>query len=224
MRRNIPNLEGGSTFALARNPTAKLGYQSCTGWYTSVKGRVRLPFESLLERDLMIVQDIDPDVVEFVAQPETFTWYEGRRQRCYTPDFRVVTVGGQVLFREVKPQAKLATDLSLKGRLPRIIEECAARGATHEFWTEVEIRQQPRFGNCGRIRAAVSFLTPANLTIVRSALAARLPTTLAAVREAVGPAPELVNAILGLVAIGELALDLDAIIGPHTELRRGRAA
>ncbi|CAO3379262.1 hypothetical protein [Azospirillum argentinense] len=202
----------------------RLSYCSCSGWYRSIRGDIRLPFESLLERDLMVIQDIDPDVVAFAGKPETLIWADGRRERRYTPDFRVVTREGKIVYREAMPRRALDADPSLKGRRPHITDACALRGAAFEIWTETEIRKQPRLANCARIRAAVAFLTPANLAIVQAGLAERRSISLGALQATIGLDPILVGTLLGLVAIGELALDLDAVIGPSTELHSKRTA
>jgi hypothetical protein len=51
---------------LKRNPAARASYGSATGWYDSLKMSVSVPYESLLERDLLLVLDIDP---RFVSSP-----------------------------------------------------------------------------------------------------------------------------------------------------------
>lgn len=201
----------------------RLSYRSCSGWYQSLKCGVQLPFESLLERDLMVLQDIDPEVGAFTLKPDTLIWSDGGRELRYTPDFQVITRNGRVVYREAMSQRKLDADPSLKGRRSRITEACAARGASFEVWTETEIRKQPRLANCARIRAAVAFLTPTNLSIVRTALAAGRPVSLGALQAALGLNPELVGALLGLVAVGELTLDLNAAIGADTELHPRRS-
>lgn len=202
----------------------RLSYRSCSGWYRSIKCDARLPFESLLERDLMVIQDIDPDVVVFTRKPETLIWKEGRRQRRYIPDFRVVMQERKVVYREAMPRRTLDADPTLKGRRPRITDACAARGATFEIWTETEIRKQPRLANCSRIRAAVAFLTPANLAIVRAGLTEGRSTSLSALQAIIGADPTLVGTLLGLVAVGELGFNLDAEIGPNMELHSRRIA
>lgn len=199
-----------------------LSYSSCSGWYQSIKCGVQLPFGSLLERDLMVLQDIDPEVDAFALKPETVIWADGGSERRYMPDFKVITRSNRVVYREALPQRKLDTDPSLKGRRSRIIDACAARGASFEIWTETEIRKQPRLANCSRIRAAVAFLTPTNLSVVRTGLAAGCPVSLGSLQIAFGPNPEFVGALLGLVAVGELTLDLNAAITPDTALHLGR--
>lgn len=102
-----------------------------------------VPFESLLEGDLIMRAAADPDVVSLRAQPETFRWLDGAtgRRRRYTPDLLVTLRDGSKVYREVKPYALLVRDPELKGRRRRIEAECLARGATFEIWTEYEIRE-----------------------------------------------------------------------------------
>ncbi|MGF7178493.1 hypothetical protein [Azospirillum doebereinerae] len=215
MEAGSPRWEASSSFLPKAN---RLSYRSCSGWYRSIKCNARLPFESLLERDLMVIQDVDPNVANFALKPETLVWTGGQREQSYTPDFRVVTQEGKVVYREAMPRRKFDADPSLKGRRSRITDACVARGASFELWTETEIRKQPRLANCRRIRAAVAFLTPANLTIVRTGLVDGRPISLATLQAIIGSDPLLVGALLGLVAVGELTLDLDAVIGPDTQL------
>lgn len=202
----------------------RLSYRSCSGWYQSIKCGVQLPFESLLERDLMVLQDIDPEVDAFALKPETLIWVDNGREQRYTPDFQVISRNGRVVYREAMSQRKLDADPSLKGCRLRITDACAARGSSFEIWTETDIRKQPRLANCSRIRAAVAFLTPTNLSVIRTRLVADRPVSLGSLQTALGPNPEFVGVLLGLVAIGELKLDLNAAIGPDTELHPGRSA
>ncbi len=135
--------------------------RSCTGTVPTPKGGGLVPFESLLEGDLIMWAAEDPDVVEIRAQPETFRWVDsatGRRRR-YTPDLLVTLRDGSNVYREVKPHAVLVRDPGLKGRRRQIEAECRARGAGFEVWTEREIRQAP----AGRMRLRPATLDEARL-------------------------------------------------------------
>lgn len=207
---------------LARDPTAKLSYCSITGWYSALKMRVQIPFESLPERDLLLVLDVDPAVASFAAQPETFRWTDGTGKRRYTPDARVTFINGRILYVQAKLLRKRDRDPSLRGRLPDIEAQCALRGAEHEIWTEADIRRQPRLANVRKVRGMVRTLNDASVYAVRSACARlTLPASLAELASALGNQPEFVNAALGLVAIGELAVDLDDPIGPDCLIWKG---
>ena len=115
--------------------------RSCAGDYPSKKNGVLVPFESLLEGDLVVIMEKDLEIARYWAQPETFRWRdEAGRRRRYTPDFLVLKVDGTRVYREVKLKKQRKRDPDLGGRLPRIKQECATRGAQFEFWTEDEIR------------------------------------------------------------------------------------
>jgi hypothetical protein len=173
----------------------------------------------------MLVHDIDPDVVDFRAQPETFVWRENGREHRYTPDLRVIRANGAILYREVKPTERRDQNPTLDGRLPAINTQCAARRATFEFWTEAEIRCQPRLKNCARIRAATNFCTLENLLVVRSGLRRLgLPITVGRLQARVGANPAHLSTILGLVGFGELNIDLNVTIDVGTVLTLGRRA
>lgn len=209
----------------ARNPAERPGRRSCTGWYQSIKSGDGLPYESLLERDALLLLDVDPNVASFTVQPETFVWTEAGRQRRYTADIRLEMVDGEIVYRQVKLATRLAADPTLGGRLPAIEAECAARGARHELWLDTDIRRQPRLSNARRLRAAVAVLAAENLHAIHS-LITRLPfpSSLGAAAEALGGQAVHVNVVLGLVAIGELAMDLDRPLEGEAALMLGRNA
>ena len=169
--------------------------------------------------------DFDPDVAQFGVQPETFVWTDASRQRRYTPDIRLETVGGEVIYRQVKLATRLTTDPTLGGRLPAIEAECAAREARHEMWLDPDIRRQPRLSNARRLRATVAVLAAEDLHAIHTKIT-RLPfpSNLGAAAEALGGRPVHVNIVLGLVAVGELVVDLDRPLDDNTVLMRGRNA
>ncbi|WP_061937685.1 TnsA endonuclease N-terminal domain-containing protein [Aureimonas sp. AU22] len=117
--------------------------RSCAGIAPTRKGVGKVPFESLLELDLVDLMTDDGDVVSLRAQPETFRWTDGLtgERRSYTPDFLVARSDGTSVYREVKPSKVLRADPEFGGRRARIELECRARGADFEVWTEREIRR-----------------------------------------------------------------------------------
>ena len=111
------------------------------GTFPSLKNNALVPFESLLEADLIALMEQDQDITAYFAQPETFCWRASNRKvRRYTPDFLVIYSDGRRAYREVKPTKHLRRDESLRGRRSRIELECSARGASFEVWTEKDIR------------------------------------------------------------------------------------
>lgn len=62
-------------------------YIHVTGMHPrAARGASAVAFESLLEADLLILADLDPQVRTFITQPVTITWFDGSRPRNYTPD------------------------------------------------------------------------------------------------------------------------------------------
>lgn len=215
-------LRSDAAVRFARNPAERPGRRSCTGWYQSIKAGDGLPYESLLERDALLLLDFDPDVAHLSVQPETFVWMDANRQRRYTPDIRLETVGGEVIYRQVKPASRLAADPTLGGRLSAIEAECAARGARHEMWLDTDIRRQPRLSNVRRLRASIAVLATVNLHAIRTIInCLPFPSSLGAAAEALGGKAVHTNVVLGLVAIGELAADLDRPLDENTVLVPG---
>lgn len=211
LRRLTPDAE------VARNPARRLGYVSCVGWRTSYKMGLRFPYESLAERDAMVLLDVDPAVRTFHAQPETFQWVQGGRRRRYTPDLLVEHGDGRLEYREVKPDHRRRKDPLLDGRWPWIEAECARRGAAFEFWTEATVRREPRLSNAKRLRAGVGHLNAASIARIRGAVArVGLPSPLGRLVEAANGGPGDGEAILGMAGLGYLALDLERQLGPDT--------
>ena len=186
--------------------------------------RCEYPFESLSERDAMVLLDVDPGVRAFHSQPETFRWMEADKPRRYTPDILVEYRGGGREFREVKPKKIRNLDPTLNGRFDRIVVECAAREATFAFWTKEEIQGGPRLPNAKRLRSSLNFLDDASVQVVRAAIAAEgLPTSLGALARRLGGCTKLEATILGLAVHGELAIDIALPLGNATTVVRGHA-
>lgn len=67
-----------------------------------------IAYESSLERDFIILQEADADVIRVVAQPVSLTFKLNNRTYPYTPDFLVLTNHSnyQGILVEVKPEAE----------------------------------------------------------------------------------------------------------------------
>jgi hypothetical protein len=203
---------------LARDPTARLGYGSCTGWFTSRKCRVRWPFESLLERDALVVLEADQRVADYAAQPETFqVRATGTR---YTPDLLVEYTNGRRLFREVKPAAKVRVSPALTRHLDQVVAACAARGAHFDVWTDDDIRREPRLSNSHRVTKSVAFVSANALQFVWGLEQGDGLTLAQAASELPEAGPIARSAILGLVGLGLLHADLERSLTDDTVVRR----
>jgi len=76
------------------------------GRFPSRKSGRTVAFESLIERDALILFEFSRGIVNFREQPYSIYYpFEGR-SRKYTPDFELTLASGAVLLIEVKPEEK----------------------------------------------------------------------------------------------------------------------
>lgn len=204
---------------VARDPVRRIGYASFRGYYGSVLNRCRYPFESLLERDAMMIHDFDLGVRRFQAQPVTIGYVRQGRRRRYTPDLLVELMGGASVFLEVRPAER--TPGRLGPLLPWIQEACLEHGAPHHFMDERTIRAEPAHTNGRWLRAA-----PRHLDDDVVAAAARvlldigLPAALGDL-EAAMAGPIRRPAFLGLAALRILRLPIGLPITGDTVMAKG---
>ena len=173
--------------------------------------RADIPYESLLEADLVTVMCVDPAIHGFWAQPEWFRWRQDGRIRRYAPDFLVLDTNGGRTYREVKPGKRLREDPTLGGRRPDIEAQCDLRGATFETWTETEIRRPPRLENarCILLSAGPSWDLRI-LSALRGAIRSGVPAATAGdLLGSAGLGAEGMGTLLGLAALDEIRVDID---------------
>lgn len=175
-----------------------------------------LVFESSHERDALVVLDVQPWVARLETQPETWLLDSGRH---YTPDIRAESCSRDPLFIEVKPARFIMRDPSLAGRRGDIESAAAERRGTFVVMSEDAYREQARLENAHLLRHAARRDMPAGRARaleeirLRPAGATLLELTLA-LRMGIGGR----FAVLGLVALGVLAMDLDERIGPRSRV------
>ena len=103
-------------------------------------------WESLLERDAIVLFELSPGVIAYEEQPSIELYYEGSVPRKYYPDFALTLRNGSVAHVEVKPKKKLSNHL-VYARLHQIAANYQRQA--RQFWilTDEEIRKQPRLSN-----------------------------------------------------------------------------
>ncbi|WP_410511761.1 TnsA endonuclease N-terminal domain-containing protein [Paenibacillus sp. BR2-3] len=69
--------------------------------------------ESSIERDYVKVLDFDPSIVKVISQPIKITYIYRGKKRKYYPDFKVITITGEIWIIEIKPEGKLRTEENL---------------------------------------------------------------------------------------------------------------
>lgn len=179
-------------------------------WWCSTSGDL-VGYESLLERDRLMLADFDRDVVAIASQPFGITGRIGDAIRRHVPDYLLHLVDGTVVVVDVKP-AELVDKPKVALVLDWTAELMAERGWRYEVWSGAqEIRlTNVRFLGVGRRRDRVD---PAAL----SALAATavegstLTDALAAAHDFAGAGrAHLRAALLALLWQQVWMVDLDA--------------
>jgi len=101
-----------------------------------------VPFESTLERDLLILLAFDRSVSSVHGQPLRIDWRDGQgRTRRYTPDYLVEHTAAFPMLCEVKYRADFWADWpAAKPRYRAARRHARESGMTFSILTEVEIR------------------------------------------------------------------------------------
>ena len=122
-------------------------YGSISGNY-SFRGEKTIWFESTLERDFLLKQEFNGNVVDVVGQPVSITYItELGNESTYTPDFLVQFYETKChqppLLIEVKPIQKLKKDWTiLKPKLKAGLEYAHDQGWNFKIYDEKRIRDQ----------------------------------------------------------------------------------
>lgn len=119
------------------------------GRYSSVKNQRMVHWESKLERDQIVLLEIDPEVLAYAEQPTPFFYEIDGKQHKYTPDFLVHSRRGSFVV-EVKA-AKFAERPDWREHLEFLQELVEENGLRYVVATEQSIRREPRLRNANRI-------------------------------------------------------------------------
>lgn len=195
-----------------RKPVTR-GGKGIRGKFPSLKLRRMVQYESLLERDAILLLEYNPLVLGYQEQPSVEIYYDGDQvARRYVPDFRVDLVGGGRLLIEVKASTHVQRR-RVKAKLQAIALRFKETGQAFRLLTEAEIRRQPRFDNlqmlhdANKARSLEDDLHALSVAFEGSGL--RSFGELAAVAGGQGP-------VLRQIASGQLRADLDQSLQPCT--------
>ena len=108
------------------------------GRFPSIKMGRMIAFESLIERDLVYLLDYDADVEWFEEQPLTITYQYEDKLRHYTPDFRLIERGQNILV-ECKPAIFVETDENQR-KFTVAEEWCREQQWTFRIVTDRDVR------------------------------------------------------------------------------------
>lgn len=170
-----------------------------------------VPWESLLERDAILLFEFSPGVVAYRAQPELVIYPDGLTVRRYFPDFEITTTGGLNAHIEVKAADKLAqTKTADKYRAIATHYEKQARD--YQILSETEIRCEPLFTNLKTLDRQNRPYDGLESSLLRIATLLRHgPQPLGAL--GIDPAT-----VWRLLALGHLRCDLSTQISELTEI------
>lgn len=191
-------------------------------WWSSTRGDL-VGYESLLERDRLMLSDFDREVVGIASQPFGITGRDGDTLRRHVPDYLLTYRDGSVLVVDVKPaelvdKPRVAGVLAWTGRL------LAERGWRYEVWSGADdtYLANVRFLSQGRHEG---LLGRADLTalLVHSSIGARLADVLGAAAAATGTErPFLQAAMLSLLWHQVWLVDLDRPLSGDTRIVKMR--
>lgn len=103
------------------------------GWLWTATTNSLVGYESLLERDRVLLADFDPVVASIASQPFWMSGQDGDRLRRHAPDYLLTRRDGSVVIVDVKParmceKPEVAAVLEWTGRL------CRVRGWRYEVF------------------------------------------------------------------------------------------
>ena len=118
--------------------------QRVNGHFASRKmGGKSVPWESQIEKDFILLAELDPTVTEFYAQPLRVGYRLHGEQHAYVPDFAVVTAE-RTEIHEVKPDAEAD---ELEEMFAAVAPMFAEQGMVFCVARESAIREQPKLKN-----------------------------------------------------------------------------
>lgn len=186
------------------------------GRFPSLKAGRIIHWESQLERDMARLLEFDPSVVRYAEQPESLEYVEHGKKRSYTPDFLIEARTGQMIL-EIKPYDQATTE-PWKSRLALFEQLYCDRSMPYFVMTEREIQREPRLSNVTMLlRYQRQPIPVRERDTVLDALEGG-PMTLGSLRRHLREAGIDETYAYTLATHGLLTVDLDAPIGPDTQI------
>lgn len=116
------------------------------GYFPSTKLGRMVAWESLLERDAILLLEFSPGVLSYQEQPALVQYADGTRIRDYYPDFEIELASGKRIHVEVKSAHQLAKP-EFKAKYTAIAEHYARVRQDYRIVTEAEICREPLQAN-----------------------------------------------------------------------------
>lgn len=120
------------------------------GYFPSKKLNRMVAWESLLEKDALLLMELSPGVLSYQEQPEEISYWDGQAMCGYVPDLRVNLCSETSLLVEVKPAEELERPL-VRAKYQQIAQHLQEQGEHFLILTDQEIRQEPQYSNLRRL-------------------------------------------------------------------------
>lgn len=116
------------------------------GYFPSKKLNRMVAWESLLEKDALLLMELSPGVLSYQEQPEEISYWDGQAMRGYVPDLRVHLYEETSMLVEVKPAEELERP-SVRAKYEQIAQQLQEQGEHFLILTDQEIRKEPQYSN-----------------------------------------------------------------------------
>lgn len=126
---------------LARKVITRRG-RRFRGYFPSTKLGRMVAWESLLERDAILLLEFSPGVSSYQEQPTLMQYADGTRIRDYYPDFELELTSGKRIHVEVKTAYQLSKP-EIAAKYTAISEHYARLRHGYRIVTEAEICREP---------------------------------------------------------------------------------
>jgi hypothetical protein len=103
-------------------------------------------WESLLERDAIILFEFSNGIKSYQEQPELIVYEQDGEMRRYFPDFSIILTNDKNIHYEVKPLAKLIS-LDLVNKYSAVKHHYERLGRDFRILVDQQIRIEPRLSN-----------------------------------------------------------------------------
>ena len=120
------------------------------GYFPSKKLGRMVEWESLLERDAILLFEFSTGVKSYQEQPELIYYQLNDEIQHYYPDFSITLSSGEILHLEVKPKSKFSS-MELIDKFNAIINNYNHIGRDFKILIDEHIRVEPRLTNLKRL-------------------------------------------------------------------------
>ncbi|MFI6275668.1 TnsA-like heteromeric transposase endonuclease subunit [Streptomyces sp. NPDC050988] len=106
------------------------GERHFPGWYWAATTGRHVGFESWLERDRLLLMDVDPSVVGIGSQPFWLHWHDGERERRHAPDYFLRRADGSAVVVDIRADDRIEPKDAEAFEVTRLL--CAQAGWSFE--------------------------------------------------------------------------------------------